>query len=92
MAARRFPSNEIEAFAYVVRGSVRAEVPGSTYTIDKAGYLFVPAGQAWKLSAPSEGTQVHLFLKKYTSLDGVISPEPMVGRENHITGQPLSGR
>src|ERR1700750_2893156 len=50
-----FPSNEIEAFVYVVRGSMRAEVPGSTYTIDQGGYLFVPAGIAWKLSAPSEG-------------------------------------
>ena len=86
-----FPSYEIEAFAYVVQGSVRAEVPGSTYTIDKGDYLFVPAGLAWKLSAPSEGTQLHLFFKKYTPLEGVIPPEPVVGRENQISGQPYLG-
>src|ERR1700730_13065624 len=76
-----FPSNETEAFAYVVRGSVRAEIPGNTYTLDKGGYLFVPAGHAWKLSAPAEGTQVKLFFKKYMPLDGTVPPETVGGSE-----------
>jgi (S)-ureidoglycine aminohydrolase len=86
-----FPSNATEAFAYVVRGSVRAEVLGNTYTLDTGGYLFVPAGQTWKLDAPAEGTQVNLFIKKYVSLDGAISPEVVVGRENHVASHPYLG-
>jgi (S)-ureidoglycine aminohydrolase len=83
-----FPSNEIEAFAYVVRGSVRAEVLGDTLTLDAGGYLFVPAGQAWKLNAPAEGTRVNLFFKKYVHLDGVVPPQTVVGREDEVSGQP----
>jgi (S)-ureidoglycine aminohydrolase len=83
-----FPANETEAFAYVVRGSVRAEVLGDTHTLDAGGYLFVPAGQAWKLNAPAEGTQVNLFFKKFVPLDGAIPPETVVGRENEVAGQP----
>jgi (S)-ureidoglycine aminohydrolase len=87
----RFPSNETEAFAYVVRGSVRAEIPGNTYTLDKGGYLFVPAGQAWKLSAPAEGTQVNLFFKKYVPLNGAILPERVVGRQSEVADRPYLG-
>src|SRR3984957_9534867 len=86
-----FPSNDTESFAYVVRGSVRAEVPGNTHPLDTGGYLFVPAGQAWKLSAPSEGAQVNLFLKKYMPLDGTSPPETIVGREGQVAGQPFLG-
>jgi (S)-ureidoglycine aminohydrolase len=70
-----FPSNEIESFAFVARGSVRVGVLGNTHTLDTGGYLFVPAGQAWNLDAPAEGTQVNLFLKKYRPLDGGVPPE-----------------
>jgi (S)-ureidoglycine aminohydrolase len=86
-----FPSNDTEAFAYVLRGSVRAEVPGNTHSLDTGGYLFVPAGQAWKLSAPSEGAQVNVFFKKYRPLDGAVSPETIVGRESQVTGLPYLG-
>jgi (S)-ureidoglycine aminohydrolase len=86
-----FPSNATEAFAYVVRGSVRAEVLGNTYTLDVGGYLFVPAGQAWRLDAPADRTQVNLFIKKYVPLNGAVLPEIVVGRESHVTGHPFLG-
>jgi (S)-ureidoglycine aminohydrolase len=86
-----FPSNDTEAFAYVLRGSVRAEVPGDSYSLDMGGYLYVPTGQAWKLSAPSEGTQVNLFFKKYVPLDGMVTPEAVVGRKSEVIGQPFLG-
>ena len=86
-----FPSNETEAFAYVLRGSLRAEVPGNTHSIDTGGYVFVPAGRPWKLSAPSEGTQVNLFFKKYVPLDGMVPPETVVGSASQVTGQPFLG-
>jgi (S)-ureidoglycine aminohydrolase len=86
-----FPSNETEAFAYVLHGSLRAEVPGNTYSIDTGGYLFVPAGRPWKLSAPAEGTQVNLFFKKYVPLDGTATPETVIGNASQVTGQPFLG-
>jgi (S)-ureidoglycine aminohydrolase len=86
-----FPSNDTEAFAYVLQGSVRAEVPGNTYTLDTGGYLFVPAGHAWKFSAPSAETQVNLFFKKYMPLEGTATPEIVFGREGQVAGQPFLG-
>lgn len=86
-----FPANDTEAFAYIMRGSVRAEVSGNRYSLGPGSYLFVPAGQVWNLSAPSEGTQLNLFFKKYVPLDGTVPPEVCAGHENQVTGQPFLG-
>ena len=86
-----FPSNDTEAFAYVLRGSVGAEISGESYLLDMGGYIFVPAGQAWQLRGLSEGAQVNLFFKKYLTLCGTVPPESVVGRENQVTGQPFLG-
>ena len=52
------------------RGSFRESL-----SFEMGSYLFVPAGQVWNLSAPSEGTQLNLFFKKYVHLDGAVPPE-----------------
>jgi (S)-ureidoglycine aminohydrolase len=84
-----FPANDTEAFAYILRGSVRAEVSGKRYSLETGSYLFVPAGQVWNLSAPGEGTQINLFFKKYVLLDGSVPPEVCAGHESQVTGQPF---
>jgi (S)-ureidoglycine aminohydrolase len=86
-----FPVDDIEAFAYILRGSVRAEVSGHRYLLEMGSYLFVPAGQVWNLSAPSEGTQLNLFFKKYVPLHGTVPPEVCAGHESQVTGQPFLG-
>jgi (S)-ureidoglycine aminohydrolase len=86
-----FPSNESEVLAYVLRGSVGAEVPGESYKLEMGSYIFVPARHAWKLSGPSEGTQLNLFFKKYVPLDGTVPPKVVVGHESQVTGQPFLG-
>jgi (S)-ureidoglycine aminohydrolase len=86
-----FPADDTEAFAYVLRGSVRAEVSGNRYSFETGSYLFVPAGQAWNLSSPAEGTQLNLFFKKYVSLDGTVPPAVFAGHESQVTGQPFLG-
>jgi (S)-ureidoglycine aminohydrolase len=87
-----FPSNNTEAFAYVLRGSVGAEVSGKRHMLETGSYLFVPAGQAWKLEGASEGAQVNLFFKRYVALDGAVPPEMVVGHESQVVGQPFLGR
>jgi (S)-ureidoglycine aminohydrolase len=86
-----FPSGDTEAFAYILRGSVRAEVSGERYSLETGSYLFVPAGQVWNLSAPAEGTQINVFFKKYVLLDGAVPPEVCAGHESQVTGQPFLG-
>jgi (S)-ureidoglycine aminohydrolase len=53
--------------------------------------LFVPAGQAWSLNDPSEGTQLNLFFKKYVFLEGTVPPAVFVGHESQVTSQPFLG-
>jgi (S)-ureidoglycine aminohydrolase len=86
-----FPSNDIEVFAYVVRGSLNVEVGGHNHFLTKGSFLFVPAGVAWKFGGPSEGAQLNLFLKEYVRLDCAVPPVVVVGHEDHIPAQPFLG-
>jgi (S)-ureidoglycine aminohydrolase len=86
-----FSANDTEAFAYLLSGSARAEVGEKSYGLDEGSYVFLPAGQAWKLTEPMEGTQVNLFFKKYVPLAGIHPPEAVVGHESQVVGQPFLG-
>jgi (S)-ureidoglycine aminohydrolase len=86
-----FPSNDIEAFAFVLGGSVSAEVAGVCYSLNPGSFFFVPAGQAWKLNAPSEGARLNLFFKRYVPLIDTALPAVVVGHESQISGQPFLG-
>ena len=86
-----FPANDTEAFAYILRGSMRAEVSANRYSLETGSYLFVPAEQVWNLSTPAEGTRINLFFKKYVLLDGAVPPEVCAGHERQVTGQPFLG-
>jgi (S)-ureidoglycine aminohydrolase len=86
-----FPANDTEAFAYLLSGSAQIEIGGKSHELNEGGYVFLPAGQAWKMIQPVEGTQVNLFFKKYVSLAGVHSPEVVLGHERQVVPQPFLG-
>ena len=86
-----FPKNDTEAFAYILSGSTQVEIDGATYELNAGSYVFLPAGQAWKLIGPVEGTQVSLFLKKYVPFAGIPFPEVVVGHESQTVAQPYLG-
>jgi (S)-ureidoglycine aminohydrolase len=85
------PSSGAEAFAYIVRGSVNVEIGGHNHSLSEGGFVFAPAGLAWKLERASEGAQLNLFFKRYVPLDGAVPPAIVVGREGQVTGQPYLG-
>ncbi len=86
-----FASSETEGFAYVLRGSVNVRIAGKTHSLETGGFVFAPAGAAWKLANPSEGTQLNLFVKRFVALDGKAAPEAIVGHESQFAGQPYLG-
>jgi (S)-ureidoglycine aminohydrolase len=86
-----FPANDAEAFAYLLSGSAQVEVGGKSHGLNAGSYVFLPAGQAWKLTEPVEGTQVNLFFKKYVPLAGIYSLEAVVGHESQVVSQPFLG-
>jgi (S)-ureidoglycine aminohydrolase len=86
-----FPANETEAFAYILSGSVQVEAGGKSHGLIAGSYFFSPAGQAWKLTRPVEGTQVNLFFKRYLPLADIPSPEAVVGHESQVVSEPFLG-
>jgi (S)-ureidoglycine aminohydrolase len=86
-----FPSNDIELFAYVVRGSASVEVGGHNHHLSKGSFLFVPPGLGCRFGRASDGSQLNLFLKKYVQLDCGDPPVVTIGHENQIPSQPFLG-
>jgi (S)-ureidoglycine aminohydrolase len=86
-----FGSSETEGFAYLLRGSVNVELAGDNNSLEAGGFVFVPAGAAWKLSGPSEGARLNLFFKRFVPLPGMTAPESIVGHESQFAGQPYLG-
>jgi (S)-ureidoglycine aminohydrolase len=86
-----FASSENEGFAYLLRGSVNVEIAGKTHSLETGGFVFAPAGVAWKLGQPTEGTQLNLFFKRFVPLEGKAAPEAIIGHESLFAGQPYLG-
>ena len=86
-----FGSSETEGFAYLLRGSVNVELAGNNHSLEAGGFMFAPAGAAWKLSEPSEGARLNLFFKRFVPLPGIAAPESVVGHESQFAGQPYLG-
>ena len=86
-----FPDSQIEAFVFVLQGSVIGQTKSEKRTLATGEFMFVPAVTAWSLTRPEPGTQVHLFLKKYVALPGVLEPGVLFGGEQQVVGQPFLG-
>jgi (S)-ureidoglycine aminohydrolase len=87
-----FPASEVETAAYFETGSGVVEVEGEKKARCSAGwFFFAPAGKAWRISAPKDGTRVTLFQKRYMSLAGALSPRAIIGDSEKIPGEPFLG-
>jgi (S)-ureidoglycine aminohydrolase len=86
-----FPDSQIEAFIYVLQGSVAAQAKNEKKILSAGEFLFVPAVTPWLLTEPVPASQVHMFLKRYVALPGVPEPGILFGREQDIAGQPFLG-
>jgi (S)-ureidoglycine aminohydrolase len=87
----RFAAGDIQTFGYVMVGGARVAVGGKGRRLGEGGFFFAPAGSDWTLSAPSKGTQVTLFQKKYIPLPGVRAPRPVLSDQSRVKGVPFLG-
>src|SRR5258707_9192165 len=81
-----FPDSQIEAFVYVLHGSVTGRAKNDEQILSAGEFMFIPAVTPWSLTQPEPGTQVHVFLKKYLALPGFPQPRVLFCRETDITG------
>jgi (S)-ureidoglycine aminohydrolase len=86
-----FPDSQIEAFIYVLEGSVSAQAKSEKKILSAGEFVFVPAVTPWSLTEPAPESQVHIFLKRYVALPGVPEPGILFGREQNVAGQPFLG-
>jgi (S)-ureidoglycine aminohydrolase len=86
-----FAVDGYERFAFVVRGSIQIEIDGRQHQLSEESYAFAPAGVPWRLSDPSPGTQLNLFVKKYVALDGTPLPPCITGHQSDVPSTPFLG-
>lgn len=79
-----------QRFAFVLGGTVEADVDGEKRTMKEYDYVYVPAGVAHTLTATSDA-RVSVFEKPYEAVDGVKAPGLCWGNERENPGYAFEG-
>jgi (S)-ureidoglycine aminohydrolase len=79
-----------QRFVFVLDGKIEIELDTGTHTLAKDGYAYIPQGAAHHITA-SQAARVAVIEKPYHPLQDLAAPEPLVGSEGSIAGQPLMG-
>lgn len=79
-----------QRFIYVLDGELRIETPGQKHRLIKNAYAYFPAGEEHRICAtgPSRAAVIE---KPYQQLDGVRSPQLLIGDERSVKAEPLMG-
>ncbi len=85
------PGNAWETAGYFMSGGGSLDFGDTRGRASAGSYFFVPAGQAWTITAAKAGTQVTLFQKKYEPLAGTPAPAPRMGHAGEVKGEPFLG-
>jgi (S)-ureidoglycine aminohydrolase len=77
-----------QRFIYVLEGELVVTLGRKRHKLKSGGYAYLPAGEAVMASIASRAAVIE---KPYQPLDGVRRPDPFVGNEPVIPGEPLNG-
>lgn len=86
-----WPANQLETAGFIETGGATVSIEANQRTCDAGGYFFSPAGKAWSISAPREGTRITLFQKRFEPLSGKVAPRAIIGAVSEIKAQPFLG-
>jgi len=79
-----------QRFVYVLEGSLTLEVSQQIQHLNKDDYACIPQGVDHRLMA-KDRAKVAVIERQYRNLEGVASPEFLVGHESEVVSQPLMG-
>ena len=79
-----------QRFVYVLEGEVNLELGGTSHTLAKDGYAYLPQDFPHHLTAAAP-SRLAVIEKRYQPVVGFPAPEPIVASETKIAGQPLMG-
>ena len=89
-AAARESAHGYQRFAFVLCGTVEADVDGEKRTLKEYDYVYVPAGVTHTLTATTDA-RVSVFEKPYEAVDGVKAPGVYWGNERENPGYAFEG-
>ena len=84
-------ASEVQTFGYLLSGDATVGIGRAKQKIGAGFYFYAPAGKTWSLTAPSPGSQVMLFQKKYVPLAGTPAPKAIIGDSAKVKGGPFLG-
>ncbi len=73
-----------QLFFYVINGRGKAMVGGKQKDISQGSYMYIPAGEEYRLYDMAEGTQLLSFHKVYEVLEGVVRPGILFGKAGDV--------
>jgi (S)-ureidoglycine aminohydrolase len=82
---------ESEIFFYVVSGGGKAVVSGERKDLSQGSYVYIPAGEEYRLHGMEEGTQLLSFHKVYEVLEGVDAPGIFFGKAEDVKSDVFLG-
>ena len=80
-----------ETFFYVVSGRGKAVVGGERKEMSPGSYVYIPAGEEYRLHGMEEGTQLLSFHKVYEVLAGVDTPGVVFGKASDVKSDVFLG-
>jgi len=73
-----------QIFFYVLEGSCSLTLNGSTQTLEKGAYAYIPIGQEYVFDKAEENTQLLTFHKEYEVLEGYDTPQPIISNQSKV--------
>ena len=79
-------TRQSQLFFYVVSGRLQANIGGENRKLTAGQYVYIPAGEAYRLTQADSDTQLLSFHKVYEPLDGVPAPDILFGDAKTVPG------
>jgi (S)-ureidoglycine aminohydrolase len=79
-----------QRFLYIIEGELTLECGGATHSLKKDSYAHLPQDTPHRIIA-TQLSRLAVIEKLYQPLAGVSAPEPIIGSESTVIGQPLMG-
>lgn len=80
-----------EAVIFVMEGSGIVSFSGESHRLTPGGYVYLPPGLPWSFrNLDTEPVCFHWIRKRYSRVDGIATPPPLVTNEQDITPEIMA--
>ena len=79
-----------EAALFVTGGTVTLSLAGASHVLDAGGFAYVPPGADWRVhNDGAAAATFHLIRKRFTAVDGLGTPDPIVTSDAATPPEPM---